>query len=84
MDGKVRFISHDTMMRQQQPTIENPNSTYYRARVTVSGKLRRMPENFRLIPGMLAQVEIKVGRRRVIEYVIYPLIKMFDEAAREP
>ena len=84
MDGKVRYISHDTMTRQQPPTIENPNSTYYRARISVNGKLHRTPRNFRLIPGMVAQVEIKVGRRRVIEYVIHPLIKMFDEAAREP
>ena len=84
MDGRVRYISHDTMIRQQQPTIENPNQTYYRARVSVSGKLHRTPRNFRMIPGMVAQVEIKVGRRRVIEYVVHPLIKMFDEAAREP
>ena len=84
MDGTVRYISHDTMIRQQQPTLENPNQTYYRARVSVSGKLHRTPRNFRMIPGMVAQVEIKVGRRRVIEYVVHPLIKMFDEAAREP
>ena len=84
MDGRLRYISHDTMTRQQPPTIENPNQTYYRARVSVSGKLNKTPANFRLIPGMVAQVEIKVGRRRVIEYVIHPLIKMFDEAAREP
>ena len=33
---------------------------------------------------MVAQAEIKIGRRWVIEYVVHPLIKMFDEAAREP
>ena len=84
MDGKVLHISRDTMTRQQQPTLENPNPTYYRARIRIDGKLHREPKDFRLIPGMVAQVEIKVGRRRVIEYVIHPLIKMFDEAAREP
>ena len=84
MDGKVLHISRDTMTRQQQPTIENPNPTYYRARIEVNGKLHRTPKDFRMIPGMVTQVEIKVGRRRVIEYVIHPLIKMFDEAAREP
>ena len=72
------------MLRQQQPTIENPNQTYYRARVVISGRLHRQPKNFRLIPGMVTQVEIKVGTRRVIEYIVHPLIKMFDEAAREP
>ena len=84
MDGEVLHISRDTMTRQQQPTIENPNQTYYRARIKVTGKLHKTPKDFRMIPGMVSQVEIKVGRRRVIEYVIHPLIKMFDEAAREP
>ena len=84
MDGEVMHISRDTMVRQQQPTVENPNQTYYRARIKVNGKLHRTPKDFRMIPGMVTQVEIKVGRRRVIEYVIHPLIKMFDEAAREP
>jgi len=84
MNGRLRTLSHDTMTRQQPPTIENPNQTYYRARVAISGQLRRPPKNFRLIPGMVAQVEIKIGTRRVIEYLIHPLIKMFDEAAREP
>ena len=84
MEGRVRYISHDTMTRQQPTTLESPNQNYYRARISISGRLHRMPRDFRLIPGMGAQVEIKVGRRRVIEYVIHPLIKMFDEAAREP
>lgn len=33
---------------------------------------------------METQCEIKVGRRRVIEYIIHPLIKSLDEAIREP
>ena len=52
--------------------------------MTVSGKLKNITEKFRLIPGMETQCEIKVGRRRVIEYIIHPLIKSLDEAIREP
>jgi HlyD family secretion protein len=33
---------------------------------------------------MEAQAEIKVGVRRVIEYIIHPLVKSLDEAIREP
>ena len=33
---------------------------------------------------MDAQAEIKVGKRRIIEFILYPLMKAFDEAAREP
>jgi len=84
LDGVVRNISADTLKRQQQPTPENPGTDYYRARIEVSGKLAKVPENFQMIPGMEAQVEIKTGRRRIIEYLVHPLIKAFDESLREP
>lgn len=80
LDGVVRNISENTLQKpagQQQ-------ITYYRARVLLSGNLVGVKDTFRLIPGMEAQCEIKCGRRRVIEYVLYPLIKALDETAREP
>ncbi len=80
LDGVVRNISENTLQKNGQ----GPEQTYYRARLTVSGKLRALQGEFRLIPGMEAACEIKCGRRRVIEYVIYPLIKALDETAREP
>ena len=82
LDGSVRSISEDTFQRQQGDGSQLP--VYYRARVVISGKLERVKPNFRLIPGMEVQTEIKVGRRRIIEYLIYPLIKALDETAREP
>ena len=83
LDGMVRNISENTLQKEssQQMGVE---PTYYRARITVSGKLERAPSNFRLIPGMQAQCEIRCGTRRVIEYVLYPLIKALDETAKEP
>ena len=33
---------------------------------------------------MECQAEIKIGTRRVIEYIIHPLVKSLDEAIREP
>ena len=80
LDGLVRNISEDTLERNSGAL----QTKYYRARVTISGKLRGVKDNFRLIPGMETQCEIKCGRRRVIEYVLYPLIKALDETAREP
>lgn len=84
LEGTIRNISEDTFQRQQGEA--GATRTYYRARIDIDDKvkLRGVPENFRLIPGMEAQVEIRVGRRRVIEYVIHPLIKSLDEAIREP
>ena len=83
LDGEVRNISEDTVQRQKQ-SAEQDGATYYRARITTSGMLRGVPAGFRLIPGMEGQAEIKAGRRRIIEYVIYPLIKSLEETAREP
>ena len=80
LTGVVRNISEDTLDRQ----VGGMSVKYYRARLAVSGKLRLVRDDFRLIPGMETQCEIKCGRRRVIEYVLYPLIKAMDETAREP
>ena len=82
LDGVVRTISEDSFEKQQG----EPGSarTYYRARITLSGHLRNVKEDFRLIPGMECQAEIKVGERRIIEYLIHPLIKSLDESMREP
>ncbi|MBO7742436.1 MAG: hypothetical protein J6S21_07770, partial [Victivallales bacterium] len=77
--GTVRNISESTIIKD-----ERTGAAFYRARITVSGKLNGVPDNFRLIPGMEAQCEIKCSRRRVITYILYPLIKALDETAREP
>ena len=36
-----------------------------------------------LAPGMAATVEIKTGTRRLIEFLLSPLMRMKDEAGRE-
>ena len=36
-----------------------------------------------LTPGMAATLEIKTGKRKLIEYLLSPLMKMTDEAGRE-
>ena len=80
LTGVVRNISEDTLEKQ----IGGQGIKYYRARISVSGQLHGVKKDFRLIPGMEVQCEIKCDRRRVIEYVLYPLLKAFDETAKEP
>ena len=80
LDGVVRNISEDTL----EKPVGGATMKYYRARLVVSGKLRGVKEDFRLIPGMESMCEIKCDRRRVIEYLLYPLLKALDETAREP
>ncbi len=84
LDGEIRDISEDTLQRQKQSNEAEVSSSYYRARIITSGRLRGAHAAFRLIPGMEVQAEIKAGTRRIIEYLIYPLIKSLDETAREP
>lgn len=79
LDGTIRNVSENTI---EKPGV--PQSAYYRVRAVVSGQLKNPGADFRLIPGMEAVTEIKCGRRRIIEFVLYPLLKALDETAREP
>jgi HlyD family secretion protein len=36
-----------------------------------------------MIPGMAVIAELKVGRRTVISYFLYPLLRGLDESIRE-
>ncbi len=83
LKGKLLQISSNTFQRPKASPDDNGGS-YYRVFVDYEGELRNTGGRFSLIPGMEAEVEIKTGRRRIIEYLIYPLIKGLDEAFREP
>ena len=85
LDGTVRLISGNTFQKQGGPE-DVGGRAFYRAMVTVSDtkKLRHIGDDFSLIPGMETEVEIKAGHRRIIEYLIHPLIKSLDEAFTEP
>jgi HlyD family secretion protein len=45
--------------------------------------LRLPAERFQMIPGMAVTAEMKVGRRSVISYFLYPLLRGLDESIRE-
>jgi HlyD family secretion protein len=47
-------------------------------------RLHALPETFKMIPGMTITAEMKVGRRSVISYFLYPLLRGLDESIREP
>ena len=57
---------------------------YYRVLVDITDtKLRLQPERIQMIPGMAVTAEMKVGRRSVISYFLYPLLRGLDESIRE-
>jgi HlyD family secretion protein len=43
-----------------------------------------MSDQARLLPGMTLSAEISVGKRSVMSYLIWPLIRALDESVREP
>ena len=85
LDGAVRTISEGSF-EKQLPGGASSGVTTYKARVKILDpeQLERVPDNFRLMPGMTATAEIKVGKRKVIEYLLNPLFRYMDEAIREP
>ncbi len=46
-------------------------------------KMKIEGKYIQLMPGMTCSVDIKIGKRRLIEYIISPMIRYQDEALRE-
>lgn len=90
IDGLIKTISENTVKSEGPGADESgkplaPQRPVYRVRVDLEERhLRNLPEHFRLIPGMTLAAEIKVGKRRVISYFLYPFLKGLDESIKEP
>lgn len=91
LPGMVRVISEDsfytnsTQVGDTNETAQQGLQKFYRVRINLQeGKLRNVPDSFRLMPGMKVRAEIKVGTRTIISYFLYPVIRVLDESLREP
>lgn len=86
LKGVIKTISADTFQPQSGgQDAANGGAPYYKARVTLTDThLIDVPDTARLLPGMTASADIKVGTRRIISYVLYPIIKGLNESIREP
>ncbi|TCT21322.1 HlyD family type I secretion periplasmic adaptor subunit [Thiobaca trueperi] len=83
LEGTVRTISEDAFHRDT--SVGSGLDTYYLSRIDFGdSRLKRMPEQARLLPGMAVTAEIAVGKRSVISYLLWPLTKALDESIREP
>lgn len=77
LSGEVKHISRDAMEDQQQGLVFPARIRLNSDTLTVEGK------PVRLSAGMAVSVEIKTGRRRVIDYLLSPLQQYQSEAMRE-
>ncbi|MFN3620629.1 HlyD family type I secretion periplasmic adaptor subunit [Sphingorhabdus sp.] len=91
--GVVDSISRDAIETSQQnldrPQIEagrppSGQGPVYAARIRLLKRTISVRGDDRVIgPGLAAQIEIKTGERRIIQYLLSPLSQTIDEAGRE-
>ncbi|MEP6934938.1 MAG: HlyD family type I secretion periplasmic adaptor subunit [Nitrospirota bacterium] len=75
--GKVLSISDDAAPIEKVGLVYPTRVSMDRGTIQVEGK------QVHLSPGMAVTVEIKTGQRRVIEYLLSPLLKSVQESLRE-
>lgn len=73
----VVHVSHDAINDEKRGLIYAMRVKMARATMAVEGKA------IKLSPGMAVAVEVKTGRRRVIEYFLSPLLQYQQESLRE-
>ena len=80
--GVIKSISDGSFTTGDDGQIVTP---YYRARVAITNvRLRNVPPNFRLIPGLTVTGEVMVGRRTILDYLLGGALRTGSEAMREP
>ncbi len=78
--GKVVHISADTFEEENS----RDGQPYYKVLVAVEAEaLEKNGEKIEIRPGMLAEAELNVGDKTVLQYLLKPLFKT-SEAFREP
>lgn len=81
LGARITFVSEDTVGE----SINGDPGSFYRARAEiVANNLQKLPPNFRLVPGMQLNGDIRVAKRRVITYFLYPVIRTLDTSFTEP
>jgi len=79
--GHIISISADAFSRK---SVMGGDSYYYLVRISLDDtKLDHMQRPARLLPGMTLTAEIVTGKRSVISYFLYPVLRVFDESLRE-
>ncbi|MCF8199276.1 MAG: HlyD family type I secretion periplasmic adaptor subunit [Sulfuritalea sp.] len=75
--ASLTHVSHDAINDEKRGLIYSTRARLQRATVLVDGK------TVNLSAGMAVSVEIKTGKRRVIEYFLSPLLQYGSESLRE-
>lgn len=76
-DPNVLWVSNDAISDEKKGLLYPMRARLAQATIRVEEK------SVLLSPGMAVTVEIKTGKRRVIEYFLSPLLQYGDESLRE-
>jgi HlyD family type I secretion membrane fusion protein len=80
--GVIKTISEGSFTTDDNNIAVPP---YFRVRVAIKEvKLRNVPADFRLIPGMTLTGDIMVGKRTMLSYLVEGGLRTGSEAMREP
>jgi hemolysin D len=77
LHGKVMQVSSDAIQDEKRGLVYAARVKLEKTTLEVDGK------TVNLTPGMAVTVEIKTGKRRVVEYFLSPLMQYGDESLRE-
>jgi HlyD family type I secretion membrane fusion protein len=81
---KYGYIEGTVTNIEKSSTLDENLGEIYRVIIELdSDKMKIDNQYIKLIPGMTCVVDIKIGTRRLIEYIISPMIRYKDEALRE-
>ena len=70
LEGKVARISADTFLNEED------GQSYYQILIRAGDRsLKTTAERFEILPGMVAQVDIKTGKKSVLDYLLKPLMR---------
>ncbi|EEE35358.1 type I secretion membrane fusion protein, HlyD family [Rhodobacteraceae bacterium KLH11] len=75
--GKLKSISEDAVEDQNLGLVFDAVVSIDKQQLTIDGN------DILLTPGMSVQAELKTGTRRIIEFVLTPILRYKDEAFRE-
>ena len=77
LEGEIGHISSDAVDDQRLGPVFSTTVTFDQREILVDGEM------VKLTPGMVAQFEVQTGQKRVLEFLISPLLRYRDEALRE-
>jgi len=77
MDGKVISLSKDAVPLENVGYVYAARVSMVRSTINIGNKV------VELSPGMNVTVEVKTGKRRVLEFILSPLLRGIQETARE-